>query len=182
MSTESKISNLFDKHDVKFLMVGPKGAGKTTILQQLKLGEIVTKTPIIETVQSKNINFIVCDIDDDYYKIRSSLGQYFLKPSPKIQAFIIVADSSDIGTLQENRDEFHKILDENDIGDVPILVLCNKQDLPNAKHTSVVNDTLHINSIYNRKWHTEQTCATSGEGLYEGFKWLSEFLYGPKFD
>ncbi|CAD7676191.1 unnamed protein product [Nyctereutes procyonoides] len=39
---------LFGKKEMRLLMVGPDAAGKTTILYQLKLGEIVTPIPTIE--------------------------------------------------------------------------------------------------------------------------------------
>ena len=54
------------KNDVRIVMVGLDAAGKTTILYQLKLGEIVTTIPTIgfnvETVNYKNIQFICWDI------------------------------------------------------------------------------------------------------------------------
>ena len=54
-------SKLLEKKDVRILMVGLEGAGKTTILYKLKLGEIVTTIPTdgfnVETVEYKNIRF-----------------------------------------------------------------------------------------------------------------------------
>ena len=47
-------------------MIGCDGAGKTTILYKLKLGEVVTTIPTIgfnvETVAYKNISFTVWDV------------------------------------------------------------------------------------------------------------------------
>lgn len=39
-------ARLFPKQEVRILMVGLDAAGKTTILYNLKLGEIVTTIPI----------------------------------------------------------------------------------------------------------------------------------------
>ena len=50
----------------RILMLGLDGAGKTTILFNLKLGEVVRTVPTIgfnmETVQYKNVSFGVWDI------------------------------------------------------------------------------------------------------------------------
>ncbi len=47
------------KMDARILMLGLDAAGKTTILQKLKLGEVVSTVPTIgfnvETVEYKNI-------------------------------------------------------------------------------------------------------------------------------
>lgn len=40
-------SNLFNKKEQRILMLGLDGAGKTTILFQLKLGEIIPTIPTI---------------------------------------------------------------------------------------------------------------------------------------
>ena len=39
--------DLFDKKEMRILMVGLDAAGKTTILYKLKLGEVVTTIPTI---------------------------------------------------------------------------------------------------------------------------------------
>ena len=43
----SLFKNLFNKKEMRILMVGLDAAGKTTILYKLKLGEIVTTIPTI---------------------------------------------------------------------------------------------------------------------------------------
>jgi ADP-ribosylation factor protein 1 len=47
------------------------------------------------------------------------------------------------------------------------------QDLPNAMSVAEVTDKLGLHSLRNRKWYIQATCATSGEGLFEGLDWLS---------
>ena len=48
------------------------------------------------------------------------------------------------------------------------LIFANKQDLPNAISVNEVSERLR-----NRKWCIQATCATTGNGLYEGLDWLS---------
>lgn len=60
------LSRLFDKKEAWILMLGLDGAGKTTILFKLKIGEVVSSIPTIgfnvETVEYKNIKFTVWDV------------------------------------------------------------------------------------------------------------------------
>ena len=55
----------------------------------------------------------------------------------------------------------------------PLLVLANKQDLPNAKPVSEITEALGLHKLRNRQWYIQATCAVTGDGLYEGLDWLS---------
>ncbi|EGG21517.1 ADP-ribosylation factor [Cavenderia fasciculata] len=172
----SKIfSRFFGKKDMRILMVGLDAAGKTTILYKLKLGEIVTTIPTIgfnvETVEFKNINFTVWDVGGQD-KIRPLWRHYF----QNTQGLIFVVDSNDRERIQEACDELQKMLNEDELRDAVLLVFCNKQDLPNAMSVAEVTDKLNLHSLRQRKWYIQSTCATSGDGLYEGLDWLSNTL------
>jgi hypothetical protein len=43
-----------------------------------------------------------------------------------------------------------------------------------------IMDKLDLHSLSNRNWYIQATCATSGDGLYEGFDWLSNQLEHAK--
>jgi len=57
-----------------------------------------------------------------------------------------------------------------------VLVFANKQDLPNAMRPVELTEKLGLNSIRNRQWYLQATCATNGDGLYEGLDWLSNVI------
>jgi len=160
-------------------MVGLDAAGKTTILYKLKLGEIVTTIPTIgfnvETVEYKNINFTVWDVGGQD-KIRPLWRHYF----QNTQGLIFVVDSNDRERVNEANEELQKMLNEDELRDAVLLVFCNKQDLPNAMSVAEVTDKLGLHSLRNRKWYIQSTCATSGDGLYEGLDWLSNTLSSSK--
>jgi ADP-ribosylation factor 1/2 len=66
---------------------------------------------------------------------------------------------------------------EPELNDAVLLVYANKQDLPNAMNSAEVTDKLGLHTLRsNRKWYIQATCATSGDGLYEGLDWLSNQL------
>ena len=59
-------------------------------------------------------------------------------------------------------------------------VFANKQDLPNAMSVNEVTEKLGLNQLRNRQWYIQSTCATTGDGLYEGLDWLSNTLNKKK--
>lgn len=156
-------------------MVGLDAAGKTTILYKLKLGEIVTTIPTIgfnvETVEYKNISFTVWDVGGQT-KIRKLWRHYFANTD----GIIFVVDSNDRERIAEAEQELHNMLDEEELRNSVLLVFANKQDLPNSMSTAELTDKLKLNTMKNRKWYIQATCATQGSGLYEGLDWLSNEL------
>merc|ERR1719281_1967602 len=125
------------KQKARVLFCGLDAAGKTTILYMLKLGEVVTTIPTIgfnvETVEYKNINFLVWDVGGQD-KIRKLWRHYY----QNTQGLIFVVDSNDRDRIEDARDELTKMLQEDEMRDAALLVFANKQDLPNAMTTSEV--------------------------------------------
>ncbi|PIK34682.1 putative ADP-ribosylation factor 1-like [Apostichopus japonicus] len=175
----SMFKGLFGKKEMRILMVGLDAAGKTTILYKLKLGEIVTTIPTIgfnvETVEYKNISFTVWDVGGQD-KIRPLWRHYF----QNTQGLIFVVDSNDRERVAEAREELTRMLQEDELRDARLLVFANKQDLPNAMLAAEVTDKLALHSLRSRSWYIQATCATSGDGLYEGLDWLSNELKNAK--
>jgi len=165
-------ARLFSKQEMRILMVGLDAAGKTTILYKLKLGEIVTTIPTIgfnvENVEYKNISFTVWDVGGQD-KIRPLWRHYF----QNTQGLIFVVDSNDKDRIAEARDELHRMLNEDDLRDAVLLVFANKQDIQYAMSASDITEKLGLHALRSRNWYIQSTCATSGEGLYEGLDWLS---------
>jgi len=164
--------SLFGKKEMRILMVGLDAAGKTTILYKLKLGEIVTTIPTIgfnvETVEYKNISFTVWDVGGQD-KIRPLWRHYF----QNTQGLIFVVDSNDRERVQEAKDELNKMLGEDELKDAVLLVFANKMDLPQAMSCADLSEKLGLSAIRGRRWYIQSTCATQGDGLYEGLDWLS---------
>jgi len=173
---------LFGSKEMRILMVGLDAAGKTTILYKLKLGEVVTTIPTIgfnvETVEYKNISFTVWDVGGQD-KIRPLWRHYY----QNTQGIIFVVDSNDRDRIDESngqehsaKEELQHMLAEDELRDAVLLIFCNKQDLPNAMSVNEVTNRLGLNQIRNRQWYIQATCATTGDGLYEGLDWLSDTL------
>jgi len=156
-------------------MLGLDAAGKTTTLYKLKLGGVVTTIPTIgfnvETIDFKNISFTAWDVGGRG-KMRALVRHYY----QNTQAIILVVDSNDRDRIEEVRDILADILSEDELRDTKLLVFANKQDLPNAMSAAEVTERLGLHNLRNRQWYIQATCATSGDGLFEGLDWLSSVL------
>merc|ERR1712039_307496 len=144
--------------EARLLMLGLDAAGKTTILYRLKLGEVATTVPTVgfnvETVEYRNLRMTVWDVGGQD-KIRRLWRHYYMGT----QGLIFVVDSSDRDRIDLARKELHAGLSEAEMHDAALLVYANKLDL---------------HGMRTRPWFVQSTCATTGNGLYEGMDWLSD--------
>lgn len=163
------------KKDSRVILLGLDAAGKTTILYQLSLGEKIVTLPTVgfnvETVTYKNIDFTVWDVGGQD-KIRGLWKHYYLGTD----ALIWCVDSSDRERLDMARDELHRVLSEDLLRDVKVLVFANKMDLPNAFGPSEIAEGLQLRKLQQRDWYVQQCCGTNGDGLYEGLDNLATML------
>lgn len=163
--------------ETRLLILGLDGAGKTTILYKLKLGEVVTTIPTIgfnvETVEYKNVSFTVWDIGGAD-KIRPLWRHYY----QNTQGLIFVLDSNDYGRFYEAKDELMTILEEDELKNAALLIYANKQDLPwtngHSLNKEMITEKLGLNTLENRSWFIQTSSAVTGDGLYEGLQWLSD--------
>uniref|UniRef100_A0A8C7PYM8 ARF GTPase 3 n=1 Tax=Oncorhynchus mykiss TaxID=8022 RepID=A0A8C7PYM8_ONCMY len=93
---------------------------------------------------------------------------------------IFVVDSNDRERVNEAREELMRMLAEDELRDAVLLIFANKQDLPNAMNAAEITDKLGLHSLRHRNWYIQATCATSGDGLYEGLDWLANQLKNKK--
>lgn len=145
---------------------------QTTILYRLQIGEVVSTIPTIgfnvETVQYKNIKFQVWDLGG-----QSSIRPYWRCYFPNTSAIIYVIDSSDQARLATSRTELLTTLSEEELKGVPLLVFCNKQDVPGALKPEEISEQLGLaGGEKTRPWSVRGSCATQGEGLEDGLDWL----------
>lgn len=102
-------------------------------------------------------------------------------------------DSADRARIDEARTELHRIINDREMRDCLLLVLANKQDLeggaylpPSLSLTPLtgfpstamkpleITEKLQLNKIKDKVWFVQPTVATKGDGLNEGFNWLSD--------
>jgi ADP-ribosylation factor protein 6 len=166
------LSKIFGKKEMRILMLGLDAAGKTSILYRLKLGQPIKSIPTVgfnvETVVYKNIKFNVWDVGGQD-KIRPLWRHYYTGS----QALIFVIDANDRDRVDEARTEMHRIINDREMKEAIILVFANKQDLPDAMKPNELQDKLGLTRLRDRNWYVQPSCATNGDGIFEGLTWLS---------
>ncbi|XP_022315498.2 uncharacterized protein LOC111119545 [Crassostrea virginica] len=160
----------------RILMLGLDGAGKTSILYKVKLNENVHTIPTIgfnvETVSPvKGVSFTVWDVGGQD-KIRPLWRHYY----QNTEGLIYVVDSSDRERIAESREELFGILQSDEMARVPVVVVANKQDLPNALKPSEVADSMDLHKLTGRKWYIQAACATTGEGIFESMQEMAKMV------
>ncbi|XP_035517686.1 DCC-interacting protein 13-alpha-like [Morone saxatilis] len=119
-------------------------------------------------VEYKNISFTVWDVGGQTI-IRPLWRHYFINT----QGLIFVVDSNDPERIKEAADELHRMLEEDELRGVALLVFANKQDLPRAMSVGDITEALSLSGV-SQPWFVQSSCAVSGTGLVEGLDWLSD--------
>ena len=172
------ISSWGQDHPSRILLLGLDGAGKTTILYRVKLNENIQTIPTIgfnvETVTPcRGITFTVWDVGGQY-KIRPLWRYYF----QNTEGLFYVVDSSDTERINESAEELHNILSDYDMSNIPVVIMANKQDLPNSLDSDELIKLLHLDklSLTKNKWFIQGCCAKNGVGIYEAMNKMAEMV------
>lgn len=167
----SKLWSLFSNEEHKIIIVGLDNAGKTTILYQFLMNEVVHTSPTIgsnvEEVVWKNIHFLMWDIGGQE-TLRSAWSTYYTHA----QFVILVVDSTDRERLPIIKAELYQALAHEDLNKSSLLVFANKQDIKNSMTAAEISQQLNLTSIKEHPWHIQACCALTGEGLYQGLEWI----------
>lgn len=175
----SKLSGSLEsfKKESHILMLGLDNAGKSTILYAMKRGfddlKYIKPVPTIgfncETIQYKNVSFTMWDVGGQD-KLRPLWHHYF----DGCNGIIFVVDSNDSSRFKQAHDELHKIVEDDRLAQVPILVFANKQDLPTSVRPTDLPQVLGLSRLHSQVWFVQGCTAKSGQGVYEGIDWLAD--------
>eukprot|EP00658_Telonema_sp_P-2_P076680 TRINITY_DN6759_c0_g1_i1.p1 TRINITY_DN6759_c0_g1~~TRINITY_DN6759_c0_g1_i1.p1 ORF type:complete len:122 (-),score=22.96 TRINITY_DN6759_c0_g1_i1:175-540(-) len=94
---------------------------------------------------------------------------------------IFVVDSNDVNRVELAKKELDRLLTDPMLSGATLLVLCNKQDLPNRLTPNQIVDAFgfrgsNAGAVSGRNWFLQGCCAHSGEGLFDGLDWLCKHL------
>jgi len=175
----SYFRGLLGSREMRILILGLDGAGKTTILYRLQVGEVVTTIPTIgfnvEQVTYKNLKFQVWDLGG-----QTSIRPYWRCYYSNTDAIIYVVDSVDRDRIGISKDELLYMLREDELAGAILVVLANKQDMEGCMSIAEVHQALGLEALKNRTFQIFKTSATKGEGLDQAMDWLSNALQAKK--
>ncbi|GAB0093249.1 ADP-ribosylation factor-related protein 1 [Sergentomyia squamirostris] len=176
---------LKQKDEYCVLILGLDNAGKTTYLE-------AAKTKLTKNYKGMNPSKITTTVglnigQIDIQGIRLSFwdlgGQEELqslwdKYYQESHAVIYIIDSHDRDRMNESKEVFDKMISNDHLSGVPLLLLANKQDLPDCMGVReikpVFQHTGHL--IGRRDCLVMPVSALNGEGVDDGIKWLVEAI------
>lgn len=163
-------------HTSQVLLVGLDSSGKSTLLARLLTGQYRATSPTI------GFNVGTMDLDK-----KNSLtlwdvgGQKSLRQNWKhylddVEALVFVVDSTDRERLPEAAKALKRILSEDKVEGLPLMVLANKKDLPNSMTIRDISNQLNLPALTNRLWEIQACSAKQGLGLNQAFTSISKMI------
>ncbi|KAJ8350345.1 hypothetical protein SKAU_G00254750 [Synaphobranchus kaupii] len=158
------------------VLMGLDGAGKSTLLSRLQWGVRMDTSPTVgfnvgtlELV--KGVALTVWDVG----------GQGEMRPNWKYyldecKALVFVVDGGDRERLGEAHKALRKVLKEEALKGVPLMVLVNKKDLPNSMTIREVSTKLDLQSSKDRDWQIQACSSYTGLGLQQAFLTVAKLI------
>lgn len=164
-----------EEREIRILILGLDNAGKTTVVKRLCGQPIDTIEP--------TLGFSIETLDyDDKYQLhlwdiggQSSIRAYWRNYFEKTDGLVWVVDTGDHHRMELVRHELQQLLQQERLAGATLLVLANKQDVPNAMTAVEVTSALQLKEhiqYENRHWAIFGCSAVTGEGLEGGVDWL----------
>ncbi|XP_062241189.1 ADP-ribosylation factor 6-like [Platichthys flesus] len=163
------------------LMLGLDGSGKTTLLYKLMYNESVVTVPTV----GFNVESLETDRSSPSMTVWDVGGQRKMRPHWRhhytdTAGLVFVVDSCDQTRLDEARKELHRVLRYESLRGVPLVVLANKQDLPEALSPEALCLKLDLSRVCDgRTWFIQPCSAATGMGLEEGFRRIVYLMKTP---
>ncbi|XP_068458137.1 ADP-ribosylation factor-like protein 11 [Clinocottus analis] len=158
------------------VLVGLDSAGKSTLLARLLTGQVMETSPTVGfnvgTLDlDKKTSLTVWDVGGQ--KSMRANWRYYLDDC---KALVFVVDSSDPGRLPEAQKILRKVLNEEKLRGVPLMVLANKKDLPSSLTIREISTQLALPSLEDRLWEIQACSALKGLGLQQAFISISKLI------
>ncbi|KAJ8913852.1 hypothetical protein NQ315_003761 [Exocentrus adspersus] len=170
------------KDEFCVLILGLDNAGKTTYLEAAKTKLTKNYKGIhpskITTTVGLNIGKIdIGGIRLNFWDLGGTerVAVFYYEES---HAIIYIVDSSDRDRIDESKEIFDKMIASESLQGIPLLVLANKQDIPECMGVREVKPIFNKNAhlIGKRDCMVMPVSALTGEGVDEGIRWLVDCI------
>jgi signal recognition particle receptor subunit beta len=173
----------------KIAMIGFEGSGKSTLMNKFDLGKFVNismhtlKEDAFASWQEDchDVDAIIFVIDSTN---EMQLGSAVVTKKSTTSSHSSVsseAEESDNSLIDQEltvASEISRIIENDSLEGIPLLILANKQDIPRAMSAIEIEHRLKLEIAlkHSRPWRIQACSASSTEGLNDGCAWLGEAL------
>jgi len=173
----------FQRDEYCILILGLDNAGKTTFLEQTKckfnsnykrsvnqLQRVTTTVGLnIGKIDIGNIRLLFWDLGGQE-ELQTLWDKYYAES----HGLIYIVDTAAPERFEESKQAFVKMLSSEHLDTVPLLILGNKQDLPESRTIMDLKNAFHdsVRRIGNRDCFIKPISALEGTGVMEGIEWM----------
>ncbi|EAR88620.1 ADP-ribosylation factor(Arf)/Arf-like (ARL) small GTPase family protein (macronuclear) [Tetrahymena thermophila SB210] len=166
-----KLKNFFTSSNMEIVMIGIENSGKTTILNQLSLGEASVTAPTIglnvKQFKKGGVKMKMWDIGGQT-QYRPEWGLY----TRGVNAILFVVDSANRDTLSISKRELHTLLEDTELSNIPILVIGNKVDIQGHMNEQDIIQGMNLDYITSNPWVVVMVSALRGDNIPAIVDWL----------
>eukprot|EP00803_Ostreobium_quekettii_P005101 evm.model.scf_729.1 EVM.evm.TU.scf_729.1 scf_729:321-3104(-) len=155
-------------------LIGLQSAGKTSLVNVISTGDY--KEDMIPTVgfnmRKVTKGGVVIKLWDlgGQPRFRGMWERY----CRGVQAIVFVVDASDLDTIDDATRELHGLLDRPLLENIPLLVLANKNDVPEAVGVEEIVSRMNLKSLTMREVATYSISCKSKSNIHLVLEWLTK--------
>ncbi|KAK8916110.1 hypothetical protein KSP39_PZI022291 [Platanthera zijinensis] len=177
---------VFSKIEFHVLILGVHKAGKTSLLEKLKAiylnSEGLPPDRIVPTVglnigriEVSNAKLVLWDLGGQV-GLRTIWEKYY----EEAHAIVYMIDASCPSSFEDSKSALEKVLRHDDSRGAPLLILANKQDLPDAVSSEELARYLDLKELGERLYLFEAVSAHDGMGIKYAIEWLVDAMERSK--
>ncbi|ORX57822.1 ARF/SAR protein [Piromyces finnis] len=171
---------IVQKEEYYIIILGLDNAGKTTFLEKIK--SIFLGIPGLAPEKiAPTVGLNVGKIEYENSKInfwdlggQKELQKLWKEYYNECHGIAFIVDSVDVERIEECKQTFENIISDDTIEGVPVLMLANKQDNPNALKVEEIKESFNKIAMYigARDSTVLPISALTGKGVKEAIEWL----------
>ncbi|KAI9030080.1 ADP-ribosylation factor-like protein 8B [Phycomyces nitens] len=174
------LRSLFFKTEMELTLVGLQNSGKTTLVNVIASGQFIEDSiPTVgfnmRKVTKGNVTMKLWDIGGQP-RFRSMWERY----CRGVNSIVFVVDAADHDKLEIAHNELKSLLEKPQLANIPVLVLGNKNDLPDALTAEQLVDVLQLKLITNREVSCYSISAKNQVNIDTTLQWLIKKGNGQK--
>lgn len=166
------IRSMFWRQEIEITIVGLHDAGKTSFVNAIAKSEIENTIPTIgfnmRRINKGKVSIKIWDLGGDR-RFRGMWERY----CRGVDAIVYMVDAANIKKLEESRYELHYLLEKPQLARIPIIILGNKIDLPNAINEQDLINYMDLTSIENREVCCYMVSCKNTDNIDLTLQWLT---------